>query len=280
MNVWPLNKISNEEKANILSQHRHVYNGYRAVNPTISNEQPLYVQDFANDKEGMVINNKGVAKKYTNFAINESEDKELCTECGGQMYEGECTECGNEMYEDDCMECGEEAFEGIHDVGDLKKGNKFDYVQEGDDEIIYELELDSKYFEENESDDYDFEPMESAFADEEGEVDEMWGAVGRAALAGAGAELGNRAVNYVSDKFESVDPELKHDYESEEPLDELAPLVGMAARAGGAYLAGKAIDSFSNEDELEEEIDDDLKESFKVEKARIMEMMNRMKVLK
>lgn len=233
MNVWPLNKISNEEKTNILSQHRHVYNGYRAVNPTVSNEQPLYVQDFANDKGGMVINNKGVAKKYTNFAINESEDKELCTECGNEMYEGECMECGNEMYEDECMECGEEAFEGIHDVSDLKKGNKFDYVQEDDDEVIYELEIDEKYFEDN-REDYDFEPMESAFADKEGEVDEMWGTVARVAAP--------MVASYVGSKMGETDEE--------------------------------------TEEDLEEEIDDDLKESFKKEKTRIMEMMNRMKVLK
>jgi len=62
---------------------------------TVSNEQPLYVQDFAKDKDGMVINNKGEIKKYTNFGINEStEAKEVCDECGSMMMEGECTECG------------------------------------------------------------------------------------------------------------------------------------------------------------------------------------------
>lgn len=245
MNVWPLNKISNEEKSNILSQHRHVYNGYRSINPTVSNEQPLYVQDFAKDKEGMVINNKGVTKKYTNFAINESEDKELCTECGGQMYEGECMECGDKMYEGECTECGDEMYEDIYDVDDLTKENKFDYVENddiddsvlyemGDDETVYELEIDEKYFEDE--DNPGFEPMESAFSNEEGEVDEWAAPLIRAAATGAGAELAGRAADYVSSKFESED--------------------------------------------LEEEIDDDLKESFKSEKSRIMEMMNRMKVLK
>lgn len=254
MNVWPLNKISNEEKANILSQHRHVYNGYRAVNPTVSNEQPLYVQDFANDKEGMVINNKGVVKKYTNFAINESEEKGLCTECGGQMYEGECTECGSSMYEGECTECGDKMYEDIYDIDDLSDENKFDYVEgdvddstvyeldnadydEGD--VVYELEIGEENFESNgpldtypvnEYDDLEFEPMESAFADmdEEGEVDEMWGSVARMAAP--------IAVNY-------------------------------------------AVDKLTSEEDLEEEIDDDLKESFKSEKSRIMEMMNRMNIL-
>lgn len=88
-------KMTSEEKENILSQHRSIYNGYRTMQPEIKNEQPLYVQDFAKDKDGMVVNNKGEIKKYTNFGINESaEAKEVCDECGSMMMEGECTECG------------------------------------------------------------------------------------------------------------------------------------------------------------------------------------------
>jgi hypothetical protein len=87
--------VTPEEKENILSQHRTLYNGYRTMQSTVSNEQPLYVQDFAKDKDGMVVNNKGEVKKYTNFGINESkETKEVCDECGSMMMEGECTECG------------------------------------------------------------------------------------------------------------------------------------------------------------------------------------------
>jgi hypothetical protein len=88
-------RISPEEKENILSQHKTLYDGYRTMQPEIKNEQPLYVQDFAKDKDGMVVNNKGEVKKYTNFGINEStENKEVCDECGAMMMEGECSECG------------------------------------------------------------------------------------------------------------------------------------------------------------------------------------------
>ena len=71
MKIWGLGQISNEEKANILSQHRELYNGYQTMQPKVSNTQPLYVQDFANDKGGIVVNNKGEVKPYTNMGINE-----------------------------------------------------------------------------------------------------------------------------------------------------------------------------------------------------------------
>jgi hypothetical protein len=68
--------VSNEERENILNRHKHVYNGYKTLNPNpVENEQPLYVQDFANDKGGLVVNNKGEVKPYTNMGINESKTK-------------------------------------------------------------------------------------------------------------------------------------------------------------------------------------------------------------
>jgi hypothetical protein len=68
--------VSNEERENILNRHKEVYNGYKTLNPNpVENEQPLYIQDFANDKNGMVVNNKGEVKAYTNMGINESKSK-------------------------------------------------------------------------------------------------------------------------------------------------------------------------------------------------------------
>jgi hypothetical protein len=60
------------EKNNILDQHKSVYDGF-ATNYTQPNIQPLYVQDYANDKGGFVVSNKGVVKPYTNVGINESK---------------------------------------------------------------------------------------------------------------------------------------------------------------------------------------------------------------
>ena len=68
--------VSNEERENILNKHKEVYSGYRTLNPNpVANEQPLYVQDFANDKGGLVVNNKGEVKAYTNMGINESRKR-------------------------------------------------------------------------------------------------------------------------------------------------------------------------------------------------------------
>lgn len=64
-------KMTNEEKNSILDQHKHVYDGY-VTNYAKPNEQPLYVQDFANDKGGVTINNKGQVTTYKNMGINES----------------------------------------------------------------------------------------------------------------------------------------------------------------------------------------------------------------
>jgi hypothetical protein len=50
-----------------------------------------------------------------------AESKDMCSECGGGMYEGECNECGYNM-------------EGIYDKSSkFPKKQSFDYVQEEDD---------------------------------------------------------------------------------------------------------------------------------------------------
>lgn len=69
MSVYFMN-INSDERKNILDRHKEVYNGYATHNIQPS-EQPLYVQDYANDKGGVVVNNKGTVKNYTNVGINE-----------------------------------------------------------------------------------------------------------------------------------------------------------------------------------------------------------------
>lgn len=123
MKIWTMNQITTEEKNDILSKHRYQYNGYQAVQPKIENTSPLYVQDFAKDKGGMVMNNKGEVKEYMNFGINESVEEGMCSECGGMMYEGECSECGMKGYSN------EEIDENIYDVRDINNKNEFDYTE-------------------------------------------------------------------------------------------------------------------------------------------------------
>ena len=146
-----LGQLSASEKSDILNQHKSIYNGYQTMQPQVSNTQPLTVYDFAGDKEGMVVNNKGEVKRYTNVGINEQhemkEEKEMCSECGvGYLEEGVCNECGygnveenwtndtemcecgGEMYEGECSECGykmnEQSFVG--DFDDLDDEEEID----------------------------------------------------------------------------------------------------------------------------------------------------------
>ena len=64
-------KMTNEERDNILDQHKTIYDGYVTSYAQQPKEQPLYTQDFANDKEGITVSNKGVVTSYKNMGINE-----------------------------------------------------------------------------------------------------------------------------------------------------------------------------------------------------------------
>lgn len=97
--------ITQQEKNNILDQHKKIYDGYRLIQQNNTEPQPLYVQDFANDKEGFVVNNKGDVKKYTNMDINESQEEFETMEM--EIEEDDCVECGmKETYEDMDMSDG------------------------------------------------------------------------------------------------------------------------------------------------------------------------------
>lgn len=71
MNQYFFN-MSQAEKNNILDQHKSIYDGFVTQFGQTNNTQPLYVQDYANDKGGLVVSNKGNVKLYTNMGINES----------------------------------------------------------------------------------------------------------------------------------------------------------------------------------------------------------------
>jgi hypothetical protein len=120
-----LGQLSATEKQNILDQHKSLYNGYQTMQPQVSNTQPLYTYDFAGDKDGMVVNNRGEVKKYTNMGINEQvEEKEMCEQCGGRMTEGICEQCGGGE-----MEEGVGKLDDIYDEEDLNPSAGFDYIE-------------------------------------------------------------------------------------------------------------------------------------------------------
>ena len=185
---YGIGQLSASEKSDILNQHKSVYDGYRTMQPNVSNEQPLYVFDPAGDKEGLVVNNKGEVKKYTNFGINEQvESKSMCEQCGGQMTEDICEQCGpNEEEVDENWgavariaapiavnyisskmdeENGE--LDDIYNQEDLNPDSGFDYI-EGDSNDVDTFEKMHKnlYKEDDVIDDDGFE-------DEELETDEL-----------------------------------------------------------------------------------------------------------
>ena len=187
-----LGQLSAAEKSDILNQHKSLYNGYQTMQPQVSNTQPLTVYDFAGDKEGLVVNNKGEVKKYTNMGINEQvETKEVCDDCGAMIMDGMCTECnyghmeesyleegnmceqcGGTMKENVCEQCGSGKMEeetghldDIYKVRDLnlKKGD-YDYVEGGGNDYgTFEGMHKNLY---KEQDDDDFMDYESSYTED------------------------------------------------------------------------------------------------------------------
>jgi len=175
-----LGQLSPSEKSDILDQHKQVYNGYKSMLPQVSNTQPLYVQDYANDKNGITVNNKGEVKHYTNFGINEQVSKESMCECGGMMYEGVCNECGSSYMEEEtnegsgepemcecggmmdegvCNECGSGYMEeetghldDIYNVEDFDPKAGFDYIEGPSNDVDTFEGMHKKLYEDEELD--------------------------------------------------------------------------------------------------------------------------------
>ena len=112
--------MTQAEKNDILEQHKTIYDGYVTEYGQGSNETPLYVQDFANDKQGITVSNKGVVKSYTNMGINESDlPLDMIGDGEDDLINGTVDIDGENRFEDegieyislglnnDCEDCGE-----------------------------------------------------------------------------------------------------------------------------------------------------------------------------
>jgi hypothetical protein len=269
MRFYSLGQLSNTDKNNILNKHKELYNGYKQVAQPISNEQPLYVQDFAGDKNGITVNNKGEVSGYNNkIYMRESEEK-MCSECGGMMYEGECSECGYGKME-------EETEEGIYDVEDINPKNKFDYTDESEmDEDHMEL----------------YEPMESAFADE---LDEISGPSPLYSDVKPAFNFKSEGPNYADgpyggmreDELDEIDLDKlekgkKYKFKSPSFEDDLEyedePYSNIEDEGEMDTPFSRMRRGHEPEDVEWEDIDDDIKESFITQKNKINEMFNRFK---
>lgn len=125
MKAYFLN-VPNEEKQNILDQHKTVYDGY-VTNFAKPNEQPLYVQDLANDKGGITVSNKGVVKRYTNMGINENMDEMELDMIGDGPLDLEKGVFDGEMSEEDEIEINLKKNEPSYDID-------VEFTEELDDE--------------------------------------------------------------------------------------------------------------------------------------------------
>jgi hypothetical protein len=278
------------------------------MQPEVSNTQPLYVYDPAGDKEGLVVNNKGEVKKYTNFGINEQVEKKSMCECGGEMYEGECMECGsNEMYE----ETGH--LDDIYKEKDLNLSHgDFDYVEGGgndygtfkgmhknlykeddviDDDGFEDIQLGNEIEEQGGNvDDMDTDSVESAYdfesngpgdvypvneydGEEDVEYERMESAfsdeIDEVDVSGSQGVYGDMDSAY---DFDSNGPGSAGPYQRSsynEDEDEEDDDFGFATHNGD-------FDGDDSEDDEWTEIDVDMIEDFTLQKNKISEMFNRM----
>lgn len=153
-------KMTNEEKSNILDQHKEVYDGY-VTQYAQSNEQPLYTQDFANDKQGLTVNNKGVVTAYKNMNINEMKHDGKST---GLFSDEE------EEYNEGYISAGtayapEESFEEVEE--------QLDMIGDGEDDLTNgTVDFDDE-FEMCEDDDFEMNLDDLMdLGDEENEIEE------------------------------------------------------------------------------------------------------------
>ena len=184
-------KMTNEERDNILDQHKTIYDGYVTSYAQQPKEQPLYTQDFANDKQGITVSNKGVVTAYKNMGINEmrydhkstglfadeengfKETMEQGHISGGSIYEPEESFESEDKDDDyyvslgenlDMIGDGEDDLEhgvfGHEDEEDMVLiSPEVDFDDEDDDELVFNL--DDKIFD----DEIDDEESEGLFDD-------------------------------------------------------------------------------------------------------------------
>jgi len=185
-------KMTNEERENILDQHKEIYDGYVTSYAQQPKEQPLYTQDFANDKQGLTVNNKGVVTAYKNMGINEmkhdgkstglfssEEPKEQGHISGGSIYEPEESfesEMDEEYYVSlgeklDMVGDGEDDLEhgvfGQNDEDDLPFdiGDDSELFNDDEEELNFELNIDDLMNLNNDEDEIDDEEVEGLFDD-------------------------------------------------------------------------------------------------------------------
>ena len=123
-------KMTNEEKNSILDQHKEIYDGYLTSYAQPAKEQPLYTQSFANDKEGLTVNNKGVVTAYKNMGINEMRFDGKSTGLFSEEEPKEGSIQPSSVY------TPEETFESEEDESHyVSLGERLDMIGDGEDDL-------------------------------------------------------------------------------------------------------------------------------------------------
>jgi hypothetical protein len=123
--------MSQAERNNILDQHKQIYDGFVTTYGQQINQQPLYTQDFANDKGGVTVNNKGEVKTYTNMRINE------------MRHDGMNTGLFSDEEEEYSFVFPKKHFNGLDQIGDGEDDLEFGTMDDEDmDEVEYLLDLE------------------------------------------------------------------------------------------------------------------------------------------
>jgi len=178
-------KMTNEERNNILDQHKEVYDGYVTSYAQPEKEQRLYTQSYANDKGGINVNNRGEVSTYSNMNINEMhadgkstglfQDEEPTEQghiSGGSVYEPEESFESEDKDNDYYVSLGEQMDMIGDGDDDLEHGTfddddsdmvlispEVDFDDEDDDELVFDL--DDKIF--DDEDDIDDEEVDGLF---------------------------------------------------------------------------------------------------------------------
>jgi ribosomal protein L37E len=269
MNAYFFN-MTPEERSSILDKHKELYNGYQALQPVGNNSNPLYTQDFANDKHGLTLSNKNVVKRYTNTNINESDMKkgQTCEQCGakGVMKESEtCEQCG---YKGGVAKKFTGKFDYVEGEMEEQGGNApdmnvdnvdsaFDFESHGPVDVYDED--DKNYFDDNLNifDDEDLMSARAFYDDEDGNDD------------GFSAE---DILMNIRTKPESLGMDTSNDMDLsnvEEPYN--------FGTGGPMQHSSGFREEVEEEDYFDLNVDEDLQESFTKQKNKITEMFDRMK---
>lgn len=195
--------MTNEERSNILDQHKQVYDGYVTSYVQPSNEQPLYVQDMANDKQGITVSNKGVVTGYKNMNINEMRYDGKST---GLFSEEEPKEQGH--ISPGAIYDTEETFESEEDEGYfVSLGEQLDMIGDGPMDLDHGVYGDDIYPDDFDEEDNDYEEsLPRSFDDELGDQDFIFDLDSLLNLDDEESQLEEEEKNKITEKInESLD---------------------------------------------------------------------------